>query len=348
MLTVDAVQNSMQLKCGGRVAMAEGAFSPGHIQSVVTSNFFNIDMQVSAHHAACRTRLELVRLGQIDVLSYQSEGMQRGIRSWEHIRNDNSDYITLYMPLATGFIIEGDGAIAKLSLDSFSFLATSRPFSLVQQYQSELGSYSSMFVKIPGPLIRQRLGYIDDLCYRPFAIMQGTSGIMKKMVEAALSDGAALSMGEAIRFGETLLDVIVGAAESAADASGYHQRSRNNSQQRVAEQAMQFIEGHISSPEINTATIAGFCRVSQRYLHYAFASLGYTVAGYVRERRLQLCRAALLDPYLVNRSITRIASDWGFRDPSQFGRAYRKRFNCAPREERECVRHAPQKQHVTV
>jgi AraC-like DNA-binding protein len=59
------------------------------------------------------------------------------------------------------------------------------------------------------------------------------------------------------------------------------------------------------------------------------------VAGYIRERRLQGCRAALLAPMLQQRSIIEIAGDWGFEDPSYFSHAYKARFGVTPRQDRK-------------
>ena len=158
---------------------------------------------------------------------------------------------------------------------------------------------------------------------------------MKKVIEAALMDGPALSSAGSARFGETILDIIASAAEWATGVDDSHTPSRQTSCQRVVGKAKQFIEENLSDPDIDTAAIADHCRVSVRYLHAAFSTSGETVAGYVRERRLQLCRAALCDPLIGDRTITRIASDWGFHDPSHFGRVYRNRFSRTPREERE-------------
>lgn len=331
----DHAQNGTSLPQAGGRATVEGEFSPRSIQDVVAANFCDLDMTVVVDRPACRTRLESVRMGPVDVLHYQSEGMQRGNRRWEHIRRDHADFISLYMPMSMEFHIENIETSIRLSPESFAFIATNRPFSLVQYHNGKEDHYSSIYVKVPATLLRQRVQSIDDLCCRSFSIEPGASGIMKKVVEAALHDGPALSATGSARFGETMLDVIAGAAEWAAGVNGLRITSHQMSRQRVVEKAKQFIEENLSDPGIDTAAIAEHCRVSVRYLHSAFSTAGESVAGYVRERRLQLCRAALRDPLLGARTITKIASDWGFPDPSHFGKIYRNRFSRSPKEDRQ-------------
>ena len=115
------------LPTGARTTM-EGELSPGSIQDVVAANFCDVDMTVALDRPACHTRLESVRLGPVDVLRYQSEGMQRGNRRWEHIRRDNADFISLYIPLSMEFYIENLDASVRLGPESFTFIATNRPF----------------------------------------------------------------------------------------------------------------------------------------------------------------------------------------------------------------------------
>ena len=71
--------------------------------------------------------------------------------------------------------------------------------------------------------------------------------------------------------------------------------------------------------------------VSVRTLHRAFASVGQSVASYIRQRRLEEARLALTAPSNCL-SITELAAIWQFADGSHFTRAFKKRYGQTPAE----------------
>jgi AraC-like DNA-binding protein len=58
------------------------------------------------------------------------------------------------------------------------------------------------------------------------------------------------------------------------------------------------------------------------------------VAGWIRERRLERCRRALLDPALRHWSVSAIAAHWGFVDAAHFSRVFRAAYGLPPAEYR--------------
>jgi len=93
-----------------------------------------------------------------------------------------------------------------------------------------------------------------------------------------------------------------------------------------------FIEKHLSEPLLSPAIIAAAAGISVRHLHRIIAGTGCTVAGWIRERRLERCRTDLADPGLRERSITDIAFYWGFSDSAHFSHCFRQEFGVYPRE----------------
>jgi len=94
-----------------------------------------------------------------------------------------------------------------------------------------------------------------------------------------------------------------------------------------------YIEQAFDDPELSPASVAAALRISVRYLHLLFAQRGHTAAGWIRERRLTYCREALanLDSELT---VTDVALQAGFTDPSHFSRVFRHRFGMAPNQYR--------------
>jgi AraC-like DNA-binding protein len=66
-------------------------------------------------------------------------------------------------------------------------------------------------------------------------------------------------------------------------------------------------------------------------LHLLFEPSGESFAQYVLRRRLEECRAALINP-IRDRSVTDIALGWGFNSMPTFHRTFRRAFGAAPGE----------------
>jgi AraC-like DNA-binding protein len=94
-----------------------------------------------------------------------------------------------------------------------------------------------------------------------------------------------------------------------------------------------YIEQAFDDPELSPASVAAALRISVRYLHLLFAQRGHTTAGWIRERRLAYCREALAN-IGSSLSVTDVAFQAGFTDPSHFSRVFRHRFGMAPNQYR--------------
>lgn len=97
---------------------------------------------------------------------------------------------------------------------------------------------------------------------------------------------------------------------------------------RVYSAAVDYMERHLSDPELRPPQIAEAIGVSVRYLHRAFDDTGTTVARYLRERRLELVAAALRS---TERSpnLQLLATRYGFGSQDQLARAFRRRFGAS-------------------
>jgi AraC-like DNA-binding protein len=94
-----------------------------------------------------------------------------------------------------------------------------------------------------------------------------------------------------------------------------------------------YIEHAFDDPELSPVSVAAALRISVRYLHLLFAQRGHTTAGWIRERRLTYCREALANAD-SSLSVTDVALQAGFTDPSHFSRVFRHRFGMAPNQYR--------------
>lgn len=104
-----------------------------------------------------------------------------------------------------------------------------------------------------------------------------------------------------------------------------------------------FIQEHLGDPCLSPGAIAEAHHISIRYLHKLFAGGGMTVAGRIRELRLERCYRDLADPSQRDRPIHSIAARWGFTDKAHFSRLFRARYGIPPKEYRRKAYSMPRK-----
>ncbi|MYZ37246.1 MULTISPECIES: helix-turn-helix domain-containing protein [unclassified Streptomyces] len=111
-----------------------------------------------------------------------------------------------------------------------------------------------------------------------------------------------------------------------------------------------FIQQRLADPGLTPEAIAAAHGISTRYLYKLFYEQGLTVAGWIRECRLERCCRDLTDPSLSSRSIQAIASRWGFIDKAHFSRVFRAAYGISPRDYRHlgAHRHGVQEPSTTV
>ncbi|MEV6055637.1 AraC family transcriptional regulator [Streptomyces sp. NPDC052107] len=91
-----------------------------------------------------------------------------------------------------------------------------------------------------------------------------------------------------------------------------------------------YIEHHLCDADLSPTSIAAANHISLRYLHHLFQRDGLTVGTFLRERRLEQCRADLSDPAHAHRSVREIARRRGFRDPAVFNRTFKAAYGVTP------------------
>jgi AraC-like DNA-binding protein len=108
-----------------------------------------------------------------------------------------------------------------------------------------------------------------------------------------------LSPSDTARLSTLTVDVLTTALATALEVDSVvppHTRRR-----ALLAQIHAFANEHLGDAHLTPNAIATANHISLRYLHKLFQEEGRTVAGWVRERRLEQCRGDLADPRLAGR-----------------------------------------------
>jgi AraC-like DNA-binding protein len=95
-----------------------------------------------------------------------------------------------------------------------------------------------------------------------------------------------------------------------------------------------FIEEHLGNADLAPAQIAAAHHISLRQLHKLFHASGATVAGWIRQRRLEHCGHDLRDPRCAARPVAAVGARWGYPDPAHFSRLFKASYGIGPRDYR--------------
>jgi AraC-like DNA-binding protein len=130
---------------------------------------------------------------------------------------------------------------------------------------------------------------------------------------------------------------LCGGLEAVVDLVGKAIRSpgiRSRSKSRLFEDILQDINRELDDPGLGPTSIAQRHSCSVRSLQALFAERRMTVAGVIRQRRLERCRQALsADDGAM--PIGDLALHWGFGDAAHFSKLFKATYGLSPRQYRQ-------------
>jgi AraC-like DNA-binding protein len=133
---------------------------------------------------------------------------------------------------------------------------------------------------------------------------------------------------EGTRLATALMDLLIVALAERLDRSATLAPATHRRALLASVQA--FIDQRLADPGLSPSVIAAAHHISLRYLYKLFQTQHTSVAGWIRERRLERCRRDLADPALGDRSVSAIAARWGLSDPAHFSHAFRAAYGISP------------------
>lgn len=307
---------------------------PGSLKKLFDTSFCSMNYGLTADRPPWGiSRFFSVNLHGVGVFLDEGYGPRTVERTRRHILDDSvSDFIVV-IPLVRHSCMSQAGMLKPCGPGHFRILSTAIPFSGYVSVDGARDKYSELLAKVPGAMLRELVPRIDDISNVPIRLGHGSGGIMKSMLELALAEGEFLSEPQSREFSMMMVRAIASAVADSAEYRAVGAAAPLTAPQRLKNSAKDFILRNLSNPQLDSTLIASHCRVSPRYLHAAFAP-EVSVSGFIREARLQKCRAALRNAELAGLTVGSIATGWGFADPASFSRIYKARFGITPGNDR--------------
>lgn len=256
-------------------------------------------------------------------LNSLSAGPMR-VRHHRHVGQDESDYYKLVLQIAGSVRVEHDGVRSHLMAGDLALFDTTRPYALTYD-----GDFRTIVAMLPRPTIPLSPPTLRAVTGNRIPAQSVTASAVSSLLQSLTSPSSEVSAPAAPRLVEGTVSLI-----TALLAEELSVHSPATSPSATLMRAREYVELHLSDPDLGPDQIAGALGVSRRYLYNVFAETGTPVSGWIRKRRLDMCARDLAHPTTRGQSIAVIASRWGLVDARHFSRLFRVEYGCTPREYR--------------
>jgi AraC-like DNA-binding protein len=294
-------------------------------RDVVSRSFVPLDTTTDLR-TGFRGAMHTAQLGAIQVTEVRAD-RHRVRRTPKLIRQTEPDYFKLMLPFSGVAMLTQDDREARVPPGHFVLYDTTRPYQLVfDDY------FALLVVMFPRHLLPLPARDLSALTAVPMSGERGTGALVHSFLRQVAEHLDEYEPAAGVRLSTATIDLL--AAAFAASACVTNRLPPHTRQSAMLSRLQAYIEEHLADPRLTPSEIAAANHISVRYLQKLFEDTGRSVTGYVRVRRLERCRADLVDPALANLLVGTVAARWGFDDPAHFSRLFRAAYDCSPRDYR--------------
>lgn len=245
-------------------------------------------------------------------------------RTKDHIASVTDDMYLIKIQVQGNSLIKHRGHEAHLKPGDFCICLSSEPYSLHMEQD-----YSQIVLSIPAALMQERVAQPQQHLGIAMSSDIGANGLFSQFMTMI---GARLDSFDGVlaqRLEVNALDLLNTTLEHSSDERR-HTFFDAGVKIEYLHRIKSFIRSHIADENLTPAQIAKHHGISTRYLHMLFEHEDQSVSRHIRKLRLQLCRAAIIDPASSSYTIAEIAYRFGFNDASHFSRAFSAQFGKSP------------------
>jgi AraC-like DNA-binding protein len=244
-------------------------------------------------------------------------------------RSFDPDAIKILMQVSGESRFEQQAVTVNLSRRSAIIYDPVRTYSL-----QNLSAVDQLILQVPRSTFNDealaRLAEPIPLLAEDDSLARIVSGLM----QMAISEAERLDEAGCRRVGDSLVQLVHGLIRGEPSAPPELRRSPLKA---LRERIVAYIDSHLGQSDLGPEEIARHMGCSRRYLHRAFEGEDVTLERFIWNRRLEASKEALLAPERSASSISEIAFACGFNSSAHFSRAFKQRYNVAPRDLRANV-----------
>jgi AraC-like DNA-binding protein len=298
---------------------------------VLSDTFVPLEVSSPSGDGDFRGRLRGCDLGRLRLIDVLAE-THTACRTPRLVRSTPAGCYKIGMQLRSTSVLTQDGRQARLGPGDFTFYDTDRPYTLAlsESHRMLVLVFPHDMLGLPRPALARLTA----------TTLPGAAGGTATLIGPFLSRVADLldeadspGPGVGVRLAANVVDLLSTVLAERLDCVP---ADPDLSHRALMLRITGFIEGHLGEAGLSPAEIAAAHHISLRQLHKLFHARGTTVAGWIRQRRLEHCRRDLRDPVCLARPVAAVGARWGYPDPAHFSRLFKAAYGVGPRDYRAC------------
>lgn len=247
---------------------------------------------------------------------------QRIRRNSQHIARLDKDCYYLQL------IHRGNLSVLQRGSTHRSNAARGALFCATEQYELQChGDVRSFYLEIPRDDFARRFPKEKIPVSVSINATQGLGRIATEFCATLATEGSKLRDEVRAGLGNQLMDMLAFTLQSSE--TDMPEADRSVRKVRLMS-VQQWIEAHISEPDLSLEKIAVANGMSLRYLHLLFEACEMSASEWIWNRRLQLAYDRLSKGDA--RSVTSVAYDHGFNSSAHFSTLFRRKYGISPRD----------------
>ena len=273
---------------------------------------------------AFRATVQAIQIGEVGIMDLRSPAHQVHLED-AHIDTRMEPWCKLCLQISGTLSVRQDGREAFARPGDLVFYETSRPFTLDYPAQQR-----GLMWHFPQSLL---MSSRVNATIRTATVLGGDSDVGRLVIPALRGYADQLSVFPTIEksYATEMVHAALAGALAALSLLGRElDGPETPPMNALFGAATAFIEDHLGDPALSPAMIADNLFVSVRQLHARFRAESTTVGTYIRGRRLEEMRHALLEPRNANVSVAMLGARFGFHDASHLSKAFKVRYGMSP------------------
>lgn len=251
-------------------------------------------------------------------------------------RHDTEDYY-LFMVHGSPIRLEQSGHVTCLTAGDMALFDTSHP--LAADFRDHGRQQRLTLMRLPRASLPLPSGTADCLLGNGLLTRTPSGALLGQFLTSFRENSDVCGSAELHRLGRIGFDLAATFLATHIDAQ--HTLPVETREHVLRARIGAFIDHNLGDPGLRPAVIATYHHISVRTLHQLFRGQPETVSALIRRRRLERCKADLLNPQLRHHTIGEISARWGFRHPAHFNRAFRTAYGTPPGDLRHQKSHGP-------
>ncbi|MEO3416116.1 helix-turn-helix domain-containing protein [Roseovarius sp. CAU 1744] len=188
-----------------------------------------------------------------------------------------------------------------------------------------VGNVRGLVAAVPRSHATSRLSRFNKLTARKVTVNSQAGKFTRSILDQLLPDYGALESRLSKNVEASALDLIFGSIDHFFSSDDFAEKAHKEKQ---LDEIQKFMKKNLADADLNIDLICASHGISARSLNRLFSAEGTTPMRWLWQTRLEGAHREILR----NRhtSITNIAFDFGFSDPSHFSKAFKRTFGVAP------------------